>query len=948
MGKRFQRVLKCILICLIIIAMIVPGGLIIPQKTAYSGTAGTTDTPVLSKAAYRYIVEGESYDFNILNKIAKSSYVWKSSNTKIAEVNKLGLVTAKSPGTATISCDIKAGNKTYRLKAEVYVKKTAKATAGKVNIINKTDSLVIGDTYNLNKSYEPDTAKDYINWTSGNNNIATVDKRGFVKGIKAGVVTITAETLYGKVKDSVKITVSSEAVADSRPDPLIPSKVTAAFGSPYVDGNVDPVWSKAAVIVPKVYGRDVDVTAKYRLMWDDNALYVLAEIKDSILDKSSGNSYEQDSLELFMDELYDRASSYQADDVHYRVNFDNMRTYDAGDRTRFYSKTVKTEDGYMVEACITWGGSVTPANGLELGFDVQINAAANGVRDTTITIFDTTGNAYQNPSLFGKLVLEGKGEEAVSGTNPYRLLTYIESVKAMYMEVYANKEVVTEPLAHAEETADDPASTQEQIDAALTALMEAVDSLYDDSGFTKPGSLPLVSEMPDIFTMLDGTRVTTPEQWEERKQEIAELYQYYMYGTVPDATGEVVTYDTVVSYTTPPGWYFDGAGWKYGSREVTAAPNQKFIKITVSREGRTIDFVAAASFPAAKKTDGTVAGIAPAVHAGGYPVLIEIGSLGDAQKNYLNDHGYAVIEFSNNEIAADDLSRTGDFYTLYPYGESYKEQTGVLLAWAWGVSKIIDVLEKDAAEAGLLGISPVNTMVNGVSRNGKSAAVAGAFDSRIRITVPSSSGAGGLANFRYSSSGRTYDYSSLELSEFIDFMGEAAGTAAWQNYQDNPMHTVGANEALTNLQSGGEGQWFNDNFQGFTDPRQLPFDQHYLVALATGPGRYYYMTSEVDGSDWLNAPGMYVTYLASRNVFDSLGLSDSLAIHYHSTGHAFTLEDTKYLVEFANKNLYGQIDGLKDLDHIMDNTIFSLPVNNDPYFEVVRAMGWPDLTDSLY
>ena len=45
-------------------------------------------------------------------------------------------------------------------------------------------------------------------------------------------------------------------------------------------------------------------------------------------------------------------------------------------------------------------------------------------------------------------------------------------------------------------------------------------------------------------------------------------------------------------------------------------------------------------------------------------------------------------------IAADNNRHTGLFYDLYPYGEDWKEQTGELLAWSWGISRIIDALEK--------------------------------------------------------------------------------------------------------------------------------------------------------------------------------------------------------------------------------------------------------------
>ena len=1154
MVKKSRKILRRILVCLLAVALITPTGLI-STKTAYADTVTSVKPPVLSKTSYRYLLVGESYDFNILNKIAGSAYKWTSSDAKIATVNQSGLVKAKKAGTATISCAITTGSMTYQLVATVYVKNSVNVPAKKISIVNKVQSLFIGDEYNLNKSFEPISSKDFVNWTSSNTNVATVDKNGIVKGLAEGTVKITATTSTG-ASDSVTIKVSaattvsdqsslekalksalatsieiktdkemefnipegnysdkslfvnapnatvnnhgvfkeivikalkgdswheyaqgnsivveagttrivieesaaasvhvtksgSDVIFDIKGDvdifveasgniiirgasgtvpnvnvlsdnatiktdlalninasqkarlilntseasktkvkadsddatpevqgngfitlevdgktkvltppsstpsgssgssdtstpgsgttPRIPDKVTAKFGSPVIDGEMDSIWYNADVVIPKVSGSTTEVTATYRMLWDDNALYILADIKDQTLDKSSTNAYEQDSMELFLDELYDKGTAYKADDLHYRVNYDNMRSTDAGDKTRFYSQTKLTSDGYLVEACITWD-KVTPANNTELGFDLQINEAQSGRRLTTVTIFDTTGNAYQNPSLFGKLVLLGKRTSSVTGTNPYNLLSYIDTIKEIYLDAYINKDIIEEPLAEATSIALDPTSTQAEVNSAFAALKAAVDALDDGSGYTKPSALPEVADLPNIFTMRDGTQVTTLEQWNLRKEEISDMYQYYMYGIYPDSSTENVTFEDIPPHVE---YVFDWATWTM-KEVIVPGPNQKQVRINIEKGGKTASFNATFTFPST--TVGEEVTITPPTQPGGYPVLIVIGSLGAKQKKYLNDNGYAVAEFNTGSVAADNYTRTGAFYDIYPYGMTYQEQTGVLMAWAWGVSKIIDVIELDAAGSNVLQISPVNTIVTGVSRNGKAAAVAGAFDSRIKVTAPGSSGAGGLAMFRYNSSGMVDDYSSLEREEFIDFDGNAS---KWDNYQANPLHTIGTNESLSNIQSGSEGHWFNDIFQGFTSPDQLPFDQYYLAALASGEDRYYYITAEVDGSDWINSKGMYATYLAAQRMYDSLGLSDHIGIHLHATGHDFTLEDTKYLVEFCNKNFYNQIDGRKDLDHLK-TSLYELPVNYDPYFDTLKNLPFPDLTSTLY
>ncbi|MGB4178091.1 MAG: hypothetical protein WBK53_08680 [Halanaerobiales bacterium] len=439
--------------------------------------------------------------------------------------------------------------------------------------------------------------------------------------------------------------------------------------------------------------------------------------------------------------------------------------------------------------------------------------------------------------------------------------------------------------------------------------------------------LPLRNELPDVFIFEDGARVTSLAEWNKRKEEIAELYQYYMYGYMPDKSGESIRMEYIDSCKI--------GSWS-GEEIRRAGPAQKILRLKIKNGNRESSFALAISFPEDREGQ-----IAPPQHPGGYPVLIVIGPLGQAQRKYLNEFGYVVIEFSNNEVAADNRSRTGTFYDLYPYGERPEEQAGTLMAWAWGVSKIIDLVEMDTAGPNELGISPENIIVAGVSRCGKATAVAGAFDKRIKVVVPASSGAGGIASFRYISTGRIYDYSGLKKEEFIDFLGEEEGTLNWQCLQDNPYHLVTDNEPLSNLQSYGA-HWFNDTFLEFEKVDQLPFDQHFLPVLAADPDRYYFITGEVVEGDWMNPAGTYLSFLAARRIYAGLSSSDNIAIHLQALGHALTLENIKYLVEFCEEKLFGISHGIKDLNDLKIS-IFEAPENYDSYFDTVKKMPVPDL-----
>lgn len=410
--------------------------------------------------------------------------------------------------------------------------------------------------------------------------------------------------------------------------------------------------------------------------------------------------------------------------------------------------------------------------------------------------------------------------------------------------------------------------------------------------------------MPDAFTFLDGSMVTTAADWEKRKEEIATLYQKHMYGVW--RSGERVDYEelteVVTGRFTATDWK-DFSTWKYVETSEPATDWKKSLRIKVQLPSDGMSEQRATEQNAAFRVNLYLP--EANTHPNGTPIFIEIGSLGEPVRNYLLSQGYAVAEMRTNEVASDDDKHLGAFYELYPYGKTAEEQTGVLMAWAWGVSKIIDVLSMPVL-AEKLKIDPKVIIVNGVSRNGKATAVAGAFDPRITVTAPSSSGAGGVVAFRYNSQGLTFDYSPLRKDEFVDFQGEADGAASYEGYQsaNGKMVTVTTNQSFNHLGHDSMGGWVIDNYRTFTEVTEFPLDQHLLAALSSGENRYLYITTEVVGGDWVNAAGTYACYLETKKIFKALGLEEHLAAHIHAVGHAFTRLDAEYLIAFCEQKVY--------------------------------------------
>ncbi|MBR6386131.1 MAG: endo-1,4-beta-xylanase [Ruminococcus sp.] len=189
-----------------------------------------------------------------------------------------------------------------------------------------------------------------------------------------------------------------------------PSLAEAVAGTPVIDGKIDDIWENAPVINVNNYSMGTDgATGVSRMLWDKRYIYILTEVKDPVLGKSSTNAYEQDTVEVFLDENNHKTSSYESDDIQCRVNFDGEKTVTDGLSTdKFKSSAVKTSDGYLVEMAIpsTLGGFIS---GQVVGFDVQVNDDGdNGGKRTGIANwFDLTGMGYTDTSGFGLLKLTG-------------------------------------------------------------------------------------------------------------------------------------------------------------------------------------------------------------------------------------------------------------------------------------------------------------------------------------------------------------------------------------------------------------------------------------------------------------------------------------------------------------------------------------------------------------
>ncbi len=364
----------------------------------------------------------------------------------------------------------------------------------------------------------------------------------------------------------------------------------------------------------------------------------------------------------------------------------------------------------------------------------------------------------------------------------------------------------------------------------------------------------IIGPFPDVLKFKNGTQVTSAGQWAARRAEIKQILEDSAYGKWRDGTGEVVTYE-IIGENTP-----------------------YTLKIDIELDGKTATFNATVNIP-------TV----PAPDANGYPVIMAFGGFNIAQPvgsytpNYALANGYASIGIPPS-VAAEN-SKTGAFYTLYPWSE---EQTGTLLGMAWGASKVLDALEAGAGEE--LGINPEYTMIQGTSRYGKAALATGAFEERIKVVIPSSSGAGGLAISRYNSAGQTYD-----LSEYFAYDNRGS----WIVDGSNP-------QSFTSMKGEANGTgWFTSALQPFT-LQNLPFDQHFVAALCAAEDRYLFMVNGFEGDKWTNPPGLFMCFEETLPVYELLGIPENLAVSMHPSTHGIDQEDVVKIINYMNRVWYGK------------------------------------------
>lgn len=194
-----------------------------------------------------------------------------------------------------------------------------------------------------------------------------------------------------------------------------PPVIMGVSDSIAIDGMMDEAYARADVyemlnpVQPGITGEE-DFSGNWRSVYDTTGIYFLVEIADDTLINDSDNWFEDDGVEIYLDARNDKASTYDNDDHQIVIEYDGQAIYDTkGTLGMGATSAIAVNDsGYVVEAYIPWSAlGIEPSVGYFLGFDVHgiDDDAGAGGNDGKLAWFTTIDESFNNPSLFGTIVL---------------------------------------------------------------------------------------------------------------------------------------------------------------------------------------------------------------------------------------------------------------------------------------------------------------------------------------------------------------------------------------------------------------------------------------------------------------------------------------------------------------------------------------------------------------
>ena len=414
-----------------------------------------------------------------------------------------------------------------------------------------------------------------------------------------------------------------------------------------------------------------------------------------------------------------------------------------------------------------------------------------------------------------------------------------------------------------------------RLSAALLAYFpvgaQGPDTNYDEAKVPK-------YTLPDVLVMRNGERARDAKAWRSRRLEILDLYRTEVFGRSPTKPAklnyEVASVDK------------QALGGKAIRKQVTVwfsnktgGPKMDILIYLPVGAKKPIPVFLGLGFVGNQSVyadSGIKLGEEwvrdPATKAIMKQVAAEKSRGSGAaqwQLDKILEHGYglATVYYGDIEPDFDGGLRYGIRPLFFKPGqtEPAADEWGAIGAWAWGLSRALDYLERDRA------IDAKRVAVIGHSRLGKTALWAGAQDTRFSIVISKDSGEGGAAISRRDFGERTKDLN----TRFP--------------------------------------HWFCANFRKYNDREdEMPVDSHMLLALMA-PRPLYVASAQEDL--WADPRGEFLGLVNASPVYELLGkqglatdqmpgidqpIMRSVAYHVRAGKHDITAYDWEQYLKFAD------------------------------------------------
>lgn len=178
--------------------------------------------------------------------------------------------------------------------------------------------------------------------------------------------------------------------------------------APTIDGALnESAWSVANNVANKATIGTPNNTVTFGALWNSSNLYIGVKVLDSNLFNDSANTWEDDSVEIYIDANHNHGTVYDSFDRQFTKGYNDGGLAGTGSQTGVVHAWAAVTGGYSVELAIPWSNlGVTPAVNVTIGFDVGNNDDDNGGTRETQLVWWGNINDYNNTSAFGHVVLK--------------------------------------------------------------------------------------------------------------------------------------------------------------------------------------------------------------------------------------------------------------------------------------------------------------------------------------------------------------------------------------------------------------------------------------------------------------------------------------------------------------------------------------------------------------